>query len=428
MHFAVPLELKAIDAFATKRKAHFPRSEDIVEVSTSFDTQAKRTDLAMKKVGRKFYSSDGARAIVIMAAQFSVSQLAPYTDWDTLYGEAREHWNALAKIVKRRDLSHVSTRYINRIDIPVDMNERVDLHKYFCAGLSLPPYAQAMALQTFNVNCSLLDPSGLYKYVLQLGSAPSPLIDHMSFTIDIDVATTGILPQSEEKLWDLIYSLRKPKNDLFELVHYTRDEEAIPMTDPQIDVSRMPSQSWTIIAQPFNPRPVSSALTEPPRIPTESPRASDANVVAPSSLEDRLFDNAAELKIALSRIVMHLAPEWRAVIFSQLDTLLDLNNWQDDLAFIQKSTFMTFLRFIIFAAPTRLPSLGVGSTGHILAAWKNGDQHIAVEFLPDDKAAATFVKQSARSKEAVAWRGHVADLKLFIEQYGMIGCIQGNLA
>jgi hypothetical protein len=201
------------------------------------------------------------------------------------------------------------------------------------------------------------------------------------------------------------------------------------MTNRQIDTSQMPFQNWTIFAQPFvNPRAVSSALTEPPHVPTESPRASDANVLAPSSLEAKLFDNAAELKIALSQIVMHLPPEWRAVIFSQLDTLLDPNSWQDDSAFIQKSTFMTFLRFIVFAASTRLPSLGVGSTGHILAAWNNGDQHIAVEFFPDDKAAATFVKQGARSREAVAWRGHVADLKFFIARYGMIGCIQSDPA
>jgi hypothetical protein len=201
------------------------------------------------------------------------------------------------------------------------------------------------------------------------------------------------------------------------------------MTNRQIDVSQMPSQSWTIIAHPFeSPGAVSNALTEFPTIPTETPRASDANFLAPSSLEAKLFDNAAELKIALSQIVMHLSPEWRAVIFRQLDTLLDLNNWQDDSAFIRKSTFMTFLRFIVFTAPTRLPSLGVGSTGHILAAWNNGDQHIAVEFLPADKAAATFVKRGARSREAVTWRGHVADLKLFIEDNGMSECIQGNPA
>jgi uncharacterized protein (TIGR04255 family) len=216
MHFAVPLELKSIDAFALKRKARFPRSEDMVEVSASFDTQAKRTASSMKKIGRKLYSSDDARVILIMPAQFSLSQLAPYTDWDTLCGEAREHWNALTKIVKHRDLSRVSARYINRIDIPVDINGHLDLHKYFNIGLSLPSFAQAMALQMFHVNCSLLHQSGQYKYTLNIASTPSPLIDYMSFTIDIDIATTGVVPQNEEKMWELIGSLRQPKNDLFE--------------------------------------------------------------------------------------------------------------------------------------------------------------------------------------------------------------------
>ncbi len=216
MHFAVPLELKLIEAFAIKRQARFPRIEDMVEMSASFDAKTNRTASTMKKVGRKLHSSDGHRAIIIMPAQLAVIQRAPYTDWDTLCGEAREHWKSLNKIVKRRDLSRVSVRYINRIDIPVDMNGHVDLHKYFNIGLSLPPYVQTMALQMFQVNCALLHSSGQYKYILNMASTPSPLIDHMSFTIDIDIATTGVVPQSEENLWELIGSLRQPKNEMFE--------------------------------------------------------------------------------------------------------------------------------------------------------------------------------------------------------------------
>jgi uncharacterized protein (TIGR04255 family) len=216
VHFAVPLEQKSIDAFALKRKARFPHSEDMVAVSASFDTQAKRTASSMKKIGRQLHSSDGGRAIIIMPTQLAVIQRAPYTDWDTLCGEAREHWKSLTKIVKRGDLNQVSARYINRIDIPVDTNDHVDLRKYFNIGLSLPPYAQAMALQMFHVNCSLLHASGQYKYTLNIASTPSPLIDYMSFTIDIDIATIGVVPQNEEKMWELIGSLRQHKNDLFE--------------------------------------------------------------------------------------------------------------------------------------------------------------------------------------------------------------------
>ena len=105
MHFAVPLEIKSIDAFAVKRKARFPRIEDMLEMKASFDTKANRSASVMKKIGRKLHSSDDARVIIIMPAQLAVIQRAPYTDWDTLCSEAREHWKSLTKIVKRRYLT-----------------------------------------------------------------------------------------------------------------------------------------------------------------------------------------------------------------------------------------------------------------------------------------------------------------------------------
>jgi hypothetical protein len=152
---------------------------------------------------------------------------------------------------------------------------------------------------------------------------------------------------------------------------------------------------------------------------------SDARVnKALISLEERLFDNAAELKIATAHVAMHLRPELRETIFKQLNRLLDFDNWQDDSAFIQRSSFATFLRFILYADTTRLPSLGVGSNGNILAAWNNDSQQIAVQFFPNDQAAASFVIQGTRSKESVAWRGHVADLKTFIERNGLTTCIR----
>lgn len=211
-------------------------------------------------------------------------------------------------------------------------------------------------------------------------------------------------------------------------MYYARDEETFPMTVVQIDTSRVPPQSWIMFAQSATmARTESNALTKFPSLAPLSPRESDTRgIPSHETLESKLFDNAAELKIALSQIVMHLDPEWRDIIRDQLDALLDANNWQDDSAFITKSTFITFLRFIIFANPTRLPSLGVGSTGHMLAAWRNGERRIAVEFFRDDQAAATFVMQGARSKEAVAWRGHVADLKAFIKRNGMGDCLQNR--
>ncbi|MGH7782366.1 MAG: hypothetical protein ACREO5_00755 [Candidatus Binatia bacterium] len=199
------------------------------------------------------------------------------------------------------------------------------------------------------------------------------------------------------------------------------------MTNLLINSSEMPPLQGTIVVQDLlRPRATSPVLYNAEPIPTKSPRASEARVAPPTPLEAKLFDNAATLKVALSEIAMHLTPEWHATIFRQVDALLDFDNWQDDSAFVQRSAFMTFLRFIIFAAPARLPCLGVDQTGHLLAAWYNGAQRIAVEFFPDDKVAATFMKQGPRGKETATWRGPVASLKPFIEQFGITECMYGN--
>jgi hypothetical protein len=83
--------LKWIDAFARKRKARFSHSEDLIEMSTSFNAQTHQTASNMKKIGCKLTSVDNTSVIVIMPTQLAISHLAPYTDWDILCGEAHEH-------------------------------------------------------------------------------------------------------------------------------------------------------------------------------------------------------------------------------------------------------------------------------------------------------------------------------------------------
>lgn len=216
VHFSVPLDQREIDAFARKSKQSFPFSEELVSLETAFNLQTKQHASKAEKIGYKLSSADRTRLVIISPLQFGVIQQAPYAGWDTFYREARAHWDVLKKIITYKPIARVSTRYINRIDIAVGINGQIDLSKYFSAGLSLPNYAEKMALQNFYVNCSLLHPNTQFINVLQFATAPSPLIDHLSFTIDVDVATMGAAPTHEVKLWELIDSLRTYKNDLFE--------------------------------------------------------------------------------------------------------------------------------------------------------------------------------------------------------------------
>jgi uncharacterized protein (TIGR04255 family) len=217
LHFATPLTAKEIDAFARKSKKAFPFSEEIITIAVNVQNRQKTSSTTAQKIGYKLSSLDRTRLIMVQPSQFGVLQQAPYAGWDVFYSEAHAHWQVLKKITKHKAISRVSTRYINRIDIPAAAATPIDLSRYFSVGLSLPKYAEAMVLQNFYLNCSLLHSNTQYTNVLQFAAVPSPLIDHLSFTIDIDVVTsTQALPQHEEGLWQLINSLRTYKNELFE--------------------------------------------------------------------------------------------------------------------------------------------------------------------------------------------------------------------
>ena len=197
------------------------------------------------------------------------------------------------------------------------------------------------------------------------------------------------------------------------------------MTGIRIDTSLVPLQNWTILAHSFlQMGPASPTLAAVQPTPTSSLRASEAATLPlPPSLEVLLFDNGAQLKVSFSQIAMHFTTEWRTAIFEQLDFLLKPKDWQEDSAFIEVATFLTFLRFLVFAAPNRVPSLGVSPNGNVLAAWLKCDERITVQFLPDDRAIATLIRRGTRGNETVAWRGHVVDLKLFIERIGVRDCM-----
>lgn len=141
-----------------------------------------------------------------------------------------------------------------------------------------------------------------------------------------------------------------------------------------------------------------------------------------SSTEETLFDRRAELKKAVSLVSMHLPERWRTSIFKQIDRLLNLENWSEDSRLIEHSPFVTFLRFTIYADPKSLPGLSVAPNGHIVASWHSGEMRAFVEFLEQDKAYAVLSKRTPRGNEAVSWRGHVANLRKFVSDFGCADC------
>ena len=171
---------------------------------------------------------------------------------------------------------------------------------------------------------------------------------------------------------------------------------------------------------------ISSASTtwKKPEPATPEHLAPDQSGPTENSLELRLYNNIADLKIDFAERATHLPFHWRNVIFSQLDGLLSLEAWNEDSAFLSRSSFRTFLRFVTYVHPERVPTLGVDHSGNLIAAWMDDPLRVFATFLPNDSVGATLIGRTKRGEEELtAWSGPVQALGDFIARAGNSCCL-----
>lgn len=103
-----------------------------------------------------------------------------------------------------------------------------------------------------------------------------------------------------------------------------------------------------------------------------------------SSLNERLFDARANVKILISQVSMHISAELRERLFRQIDLLHDPEEWEDGESPINLLSFKTFLRWVYLNSPEKLPSFGLSSSGNFIASWIVNKDRLILEFLSKD--------------------------------------------
>lgn len=146
---------------------------------------------------------------------------------------------------------------------------------------------------------------------------------------------------------------------------------------------------------------------------------SPASLWTPTSgrpLEERLFDATASVKILTSQIAMHLEREWRDKLFKQLDSLHDLQEWDEDDEPIRQASFATFLKAIVQIKPKRRPGLGLSHTGNLIAAWTEADR-LTIEFLANDRVRWVVGRRRDDEPEHIAGQTRVDRLAEALAPY-----------
>lgn len=164
--------------------------------------------------GFRLNSEDQADIAIIMQNGLTVARLAPYQGWDPLYKKFVNAWKSWKKVAKTKPISRIGVRYINRIDIPLNRENKIELEDYLtfypkAPELSHSPMTEYLIRVTQPINSQ-------WAATMTSTLLPPPLINHISLLLDIDIFRTENIPFKDEDLSAVIVEARNIKNTAFQ--------------------------------------------------------------------------------------------------------------------------------------------------------------------------------------------------------------------
>lgn len=164
--------------------------------------------------GLRLHSDDQVDRAIISQNSLTVARLAPYQGWDALHEQFVTAWKSWKKVAKTKPISRIGVRYVNRIDIPLENEKKIELEDYLTFYPKVPelgnsPMAEYLIQVTQPIN-------NLWSATIASTVLPSPLINYISLLLDIDVFRTKSIPLKDEELWTMIAEARSIKNTVFE--------------------------------------------------------------------------------------------------------------------------------------------------------------------------------------------------------------------
>jgi uncharacterized protein (TIGR04255 family) len=161
--------------------------------------------------GYVFLVKDKSRQIKVGANNFTYNVLAPYRSWDEHFTEFIEIWKKFQFKFKCSGVKRVATRYINKIDIPLPIN---DFGIYFNNVAPIPKCLP----QTFTgfITQIQVPTKDNLKNVILTQTIENPKKDTLPYIVDIDVYQIIDLSDKLSDISKIFNDMRVVKNAVFE--------------------------------------------------------------------------------------------------------------------------------------------------------------------------------------------------------------------
>lgn len=215
INFSSPISDDAIDSLIKKFRGNYPEHQNVSALDVALDVKDQHKPKAdvSQKIGHRLSTADMTQLLIIWPTSFTFSQLAPYPGWEHFIERFVRDWRILKRAVGFQQIGRVGVRFINRVDIPTK-ESIVEHEKFLNVYPKLPDFLNP--LDAFGVQAVVQLQS--IDCVLRLNSAhvPSPLLDHASFVLDLDISNSVNPPQKDDDILQLLNKIQDQKNIIFE--------------------------------------------------------------------------------------------------------------------------------------------------------------------------------------------------------------------
>jgi uncharacterized protein (TIGR04255 family) len=201
---------KNIREVGSKIKSKFPNISDSVLQNFRLDREGEtKFSLDSQEInGVKFESEDNKKILVIGTDKFTYEIHGKYSGWENFKTEAKDLWQLFNPHLTGLEISGVSMRYINRIDLPI---ETKDVSQYITTYIH--SNTGNHNINQFQIRYSSIDEDNLQIHV---GHALEPAIENkIPYFLDIDVISLKEIQNEEKVIWDEFETLRNKKNLTF---------------------------------------------------------------------------------------------------------------------------------------------------------------------------------------------------------------------
>lgn len=211
--FGAALTESEIRRVRSRLEGHYPLVEEEQKIKVTVGPGGVVTSSAFG--GFKMASSNGSDFCLVRPGSFTSARLAPYPGWDALESTAQENFKSFTKAAGRHKVSRIGVRFINRIDIPLQIVEGHDLNEFFNVGPSIPENL-SNHVNEYSMRFEIVDKETGVRVIVNSGISHPALLDCVSVLLDIDTIIDHDIPGRAVLRWEQVRMLRHVKNRVFE--------------------------------------------------------------------------------------------------------------------------------------------------------------------------------------------------------------------